>query len=81
MRAFPQFDGIRQYHYVPTRSKYTRGDHTLCERLERAGIDVSLDDARILRRAELTLHRWHLIVVHLLIWQLLFLTNQQIQLQ
>ena len=33
-------------------------DSAVCGRLNRRGIPASLDDARTLRRAEKTLHRW-----------------------
>lgn len=38
---------------------YTRGDYALRDRLAYAGIVATLEDARILRLAEKTLHRWH----------------------
>ena len=37
----------------------TKSDYILRDRLAHAGIAASLEDARILRRAELTLHRWY----------------------
>jgi hypothetical protein len=37
----------------------TKSDYILRDRLAHAGIAASLEDARILRLAELTLHRWH----------------------
>lgn len=63
MQTYPQFSGMRSGDYYNARrmrnTGYTKGDYVLRDRLEYAGIDASLDDARILRRAEMTLHRWH----------------------
>lgn len=40
------------------RTTATERDSMLAQKLKRHGVVVTEDDARILRRAELTLHRW-----------------------
>lgn len=57
------FDGMRgndyARHYRRNRSAFARDDYAFRDRLIARGIAATLEQARILRRAQLTLRRWH----------------------
>ena len=46
-------------HYRRNRSAFARDDYAFRDRLIARGIAATLEQARILRRAQLTLRRWH----------------------